>query len=244
MITRKDAANFFTDGYEKFLPHVSVDCVIFGFHHAELKLLLLKWKQADIWMLPGGYIGRRESLDAAAHRVLRDRTGLKNVFLHQFHAFGGTQRKEATSIRKLFATLGLPVDDDAWPLGRVISIGYYALVDFSKVRPQPDYLSEACAWHALDDRPALAFDHDHIVTKALETLRSSLDSPSLGATLLPERFTMPELQRLHEAILGRPLDRRNFQKKMLERGVVERLAERRTGGAHRSPYLYRFTTQR
>jgi 8-oxo-dGTP diphosphatase len=242
MTTRKDVANFFTSGYEKYLPHVSVDCVIFGFHHAELRVLLLKWRRANIWMLPGGYIGRRESLDAAAHRVLRERTGLKNVFLHQFHAFGGTRRKEA-SIRKLFAMLDLPVAANAWPLGRVISIGYYALVDFSKVRPQADDLSDICAWRAIDDRPALAFDHDTIVAKALETLRASLDSPTLGSTLLPERFTMPELQRLHEAILGRPLDRRNFQKKMLERGVVERLAERRTGGAHRSPYLYRFTTQ-
>jgi 8-oxo-dGTP diphosphatase len=238
MITRKDAASFFTRGYAKFLPHVSVDCVIFGFHHAELKLLLLKWKQAKVWTLPGGYVGRRESLEAAAHRVLRERTGLTDVFLHQFHAFGGTRRKEA-SIRKLFETLDLPVARGAWPLGRVISIGYYALVDFSKVKPQADYLSDTCAWHAIDERPALAFDHDAIVAKALETLRASLDAPSLGATLLPERFTMPELQRLHEAILGRPLDRRNFQKKMLDRGVVVRLAERRTSiGSRRrfSPY--------
>jgi ADP-ribose pyrophosphatase YjhB (NUDIX family) len=242
MITRKDAASFFTRGYEKYLPHVSVDCVIFGFHRAELKLLLLKWKGADIWTLPGGYVGRRESLDSAAHRVLRDRTGLENVFLHQFHAFGGTRRKEA-SLRKLFGLLDLPAPAaTSWPVDRVVSIGYFALVDFSRVRPQADYLSDTCAWHAIDDRPGLAFDHDEIASKALETLRSSLDSAALGATLLPERFTMPELQRLHEAILGRPLDRRNFQKKMLDRGVVERLPERRTGGAHRSPSLYRFTT--
>ncbi len=239
MITRTDAETFFERGYKKYLPHLSVDCVVFGFHDAELRLLLLKWKHADTWLLPGGYVGRRESLDAAAHRVLRDRTGLQSVYLQQFHAFGGIHRKEA-SLRQLFASLGLTAPPNAWPLGRVVSIGYYALVDFTKVRPKPDYLAETCAWHPVDAHPRLGFDHDLIVSSALATLRSSLDTGTPGATLLPERFTMPELQRLHEAILGKSLDRRNFQKRMLERGTVQRLPERRIGGAHRAPYLYRF----
>jgi hypothetical protein len=243
MITRTDVETFFERGYKKYVPHLSVDCVVFGFHDAELRLLLLKWKHAATWLLPGGYVGRRESLDAAAHRILRDRTGLRSVYLQQFHAFGGTNRKEA-SLRKLFASLGLTAPRDAWPLGRVVSIGYYALVDFTKVKPKPDYLAETCAWHPVDAHPRLAFDHDLIVSSALQTLRSSLDTGTPGATLLPDRFTMPELQRLHEAILGKSLDRRNFQKRMLERGTVERLSERRTGGAHRAPFLYRFAKRK
>jgi hypothetical protein len=127
---------------------------------------------------------------------------------------------------------------------RVVSIGYYALVDFRKVRPKVDDISDACTWHPIGDRPRLAFDHDKIVNLALKALQASLHSPTAGATLLPERFTMSELQHLHEAILGRPLDRRNFQKRMLERGGLDRLPERRTGSAHRAPYLYRFAGRR
>jgi 8-oxo-dGTP diphosphatase len=239
MISKKEAESFFPRGLARHLPHLSVDCVVFGFHDGELKLLLLKWRNSKTWALPGGYVRSRESLDAAARRVLQSRTGLRRVYLQQFHAFGGLNRKEAT-LRRLFAKLNLATPADAWLFGRVVSIGYYALVDFSEVKPEVDYLSDTCTWHLVDHRPRLAFDHDAIVAKALEALRSSLDSATIGATLLPERFTMPELQRVHEAILGRQLDRRNFQKKMIERSLVERLPDRRPGGAHRAPFLYRF----
>ncbi len=243
MISRRFVRTFFTRQMPRFLAHLSVDCVIFGFHDADLKLLLTKWKGLNVWALPGGYVGRRESLDAAAKRVLRDRTGLRRVHLRQFHAFGALNRKEIDS-RRLYAKLGVEAPRDAWPFHRVVSIGYYALVDFWKVKPRADYLSDTCTWYPVGRRPPLAFDHNRIVERALEVLRSTLDSPTAGATLLPERFTMPELQRLHEAILGRPLDRRNFQKRMLERAAVERLPERRTGGAHRAPFLYRFRGER
>ena len=239
MISRRDAATFFTRGVHRYLPHLSVDCAVFGFHGAELRLLLLKWKGMPVWALPGGYVGRRESLDDAARRVLSERTALRRVYLEQFHTFGRTDRHEA-DMRKLFTRLGVKTPPGAWPVGRVVSVGYYALVDFSKVRPRADYLSDDCSWHPVDALPHLAFDHGAIVDKALATLRASLESGAPGATLLPPRFTMPELQRLHETILGRRLDRRNFQKKMLDRAIVERLPDRRTGGAHRSPFLYRF----
>ena len=167
-------------------------------------------------MLPGGYVGRRESLDHAARRVLRDRTGLGQVYLRQFHAFGGLRRREK-SVGRLFARVGVAVPRDAWPLGRVVSIGYYALVDHAKVRPRTDHLSDTCGWHLVHRRPKLEFDHDDVVAEALRALRASLDSAATAASLLPARFTMPELQRLHEAILDRRLDRRNFHKRMLER---------------------------
>jgi ADP-ribose pyrophosphatase YjhB (NUDIX family) len=231
---------FFTRELQRYIPHLSVDCVVFGFHAGELKLLLLKWRNAEVWALPGGYIGRREALDEAASRVLRDRTGLREVHLRQFHAFGGLNRREGASYRSFLSRFDVAVPRDAWPLKRVVSIGYYALVDFARVRPRADELSDACVWFPVDDRPPLAFDHDDVVQRALVALRESLEAPQAGANLLPDRFTMPELQRLHEAILGRPLDRRNFQKRMLERGELERLPERRTGSPHRAPYLYCF----
>ena len=225
----------------QFVPHLSIDCVVFGFHGAGLKLLLLKWKGAATWTLPGGFVGLRQSMDGAAHQVLQARTGLRRVHLRQFHAFGDLGRKEATG-RRLFSKNPLNAPRrNLWLFQRVVSIGYYALVDSRKVRPTADAWTDSCAWHPVDSHPPVAYDHDRIVQGALEALRAALDLPGAGASLLPERFTMPELQCLHEAILGRRLDRRNFQKRMLERGGIERLQERRTGGAHRAPYLYRFT---
>jgi 8-oxo-dGTP diphosphatase len=227
----------------QFMPHLSVDLVVFGFHGANLKLLLLKWNGRNTWALPGGYVGHRQSLDNAAQEVLRQRTGIRRLHLRQFHAFGGLHRNEACA-RDVCATIFTDVRRDQWVFQRVVSVGYYALVDFQEVRPTADPYSDSCAWYPLGDHPPLAFDHGRVVAKALEALRVGLDVPGAGASLLPERFTMPELQRLHEAVLGRRLDRRNFQKRMLDRGGVERLNERRKGGAHRAPYLYRFSTHR
>jgi 8-oxo-dGTP diphosphatase len=224
----------------QFIPHLAIDCVVFGFHGSGLKLLLLKWKGANVWTLPGGFVGWRQSIDAAARQVLRSRTGLRRVHLRQFEAFGGLGRREATGRR--FFTMNLPnVPRELWLFERVVSLGYYALVDYQKARPTADDWTDSCAWYPVDAHPRLAYDHDRIVARAREALRVALQAPGAGSSLLPERFTMPELQRLHEAILGRRLDRRNFQKRMLERGGLERLAERRRGGAHRAPYLYRFT---
>jgi len=225
---------------EQFVPHLSVDCVVFGFHGADLKLLLLKWKGQNVWALPGGYVGHRQSLDRAAQETIQQRTGIHRLHLRQFHAFGEIGRNELCALgacKRIFTG----VRRDQWLFRRVVSIGYYALVDFQEVRPTPDPHSDSCAWYPLDEHPPLAFDHDRIVARALDALRAALEVPGAGASLLPERFTMPELQRLHEAVLGRPLDRRNFQKRMLDRGGIQRLNERRQGGAHRAPFLYRFT---
>lgn len=239
MLSHENAVAFFEGGLRDYLPHLSVDCVIFGFRDGELKILLLKWKHTEAWSLPGGFVRRDESVDGAAHRVLHERTGLDRLYLEQFHTFGGTARGES-ALRGVLRHQGLPLPEDAWFLERVVSIGYYALVDFSETVPTPDYFSDACAWWDLRERPVLLFDHDQMVEEALRTLRRGLAYRPVGSNLLPERFTMPELQRLYETLLGRPLDRRNFQKKILSLGIIERLDERRRGGAHRSPYLYRF----
>jgi 8-oxo-dGTP diphosphatase len=231
-------ADYLTRIDPAILPHLSVDCTVFGFEAGALKILLLRWKHLDGWSLPGGHVRRDESLDCAAQRVLRERTGLDRIYLQQFHAFGGTDRGESV-LRELASAMGAPMPADHWMAERVVSIGYLALVNFAEATPTPDELSVECQWRDVRDIPPLLFDHADIVAAALRTLRAQAGYLPLGLNLLPEKFTMPELQRLHEAVLGVPLDRRNFQKRMLDLGFVERLPERKTGGAHRAPYLYR-----
>ncbi len=214
-------------GDQLYLPHLSVDCVIFGFHDNQLKVLLLKWKGGQ-WCLPGGFIRHEESVDDAAQRILQERTGLTDIYLQQFYVFGNPKREKDKK------------KSPYWIGKRFISIGYYALVEFSKVEPQPDVFSEACEWFDIDEVPALIYDHHDIMLKALEALRLDLNDHPVGLNLLPKKFTMPELQRLYETILGEAIDRRNFQKYMLSLDILVRLEERKTGGAHKAPYLYQF----
>lgn len=238
---------FFAGEDRTFIPQLSVDCVILGFHAGELRVLLVRWAGADAWSLPGGYIKKDEPLDLAAERVLRERTGLERIYLQQFHTFGGTDRREHT-LRSVCHAVGVDVSPDHWVLGRVVSVAYVALVDFARATPTRDAISEECRWWHLNDRPPLLFDHDVIVDRALSTVRDRLsaaqpDAATMAASLLPERFTMPELQRLYEAVLGRRFDRRNFQKMILERGLVVRSPARELGVRHRARYLYEFAAQ-
>jgi 8-oxo-dGTP diphosphatase len=231
---QKKLKEFLLNGNKTFLPHISVDCVIFGFHDDQLKVLLLKWKESGTWCLPGGFIKRSESLDDSAKRTLKERTGLENIFLRQFSAFGDPHRERGKRPFKIMSSV------KTWLMERFITVGYWALVEYSKVTPQPDWLSEECRWWKVQEIPKLMYDHNSIVTSALEALRYSLNDHPVGYNLLPEKFTMPELQRLYETILNTSLDRRNFQKKMLALDIFEKLAERKTGGAHKAPFLYRF----
>jgi 8-oxo-dGTP diphosphatase len=214
-------------GDQKYLPHLSVDCVIFGFHDNSLRVLLLKWKDGP-WCLPGGFVKHNESLDQSAVRVLKERTGLDDIYLKQFYAFGDPNREKGKK------------PSEFWIGKRFISIGYYALVDYSEVNPQPDIFSSDCQWCDVAKLAALIYDHKEIVKKALDALRLELNDHPVGYNLLPEKFTMPELQKLYETILGETLDRRNFQKRMLSLDILVRLKERKTGGAHKAPFLYRF----
>ncbi|WP_254448429.1 NUDIX hydrolase [Spirosoma rhododendri] len=218
-----------------YIRALSIDGVIFGFHENELKVLLLRWKGTDEWSLPGGFIRMQESVDVAAQRVVQERTGLTQLYLRQFHVFGDVNRYDQVDV---WRRAGLSFDErDMWP--RAISIGYYALVEYSKVEPTPDHLTEACAWWSLDTLPNLLFDHNQIIEVALQSLRKELNEQPIGH-LLPEAFSIPELQRLHETILGHALDARNFYKKTIASGDLERLPERRRGTPHKAPFLYRF----
>lgn len=230
--------DFIEHGHETYLRHISADCVIFGFHENELRVLLLKWKGNGPWCLPGGFVRKEDSLEESAIRIVKQRTGLDNIFLRQFHVFSDPARERSKE--------NLPfINYEGWLKDRFITVGFYALVEFSKVSPEPDMFSSECTWLDVHSVPKDMFlDHNDIFEKALQTLRQSLNDHPIGYELLPTKFTMPELQRLYETILDRSLDRRNFQKKMLSLGILERLKERKMGGAHKAPYLYKFNKTR
>ncbi len=221
---------------ELYLPQLSIDCVIFGFHDDQLKVLLLQWKDSNRWCLPGGFIFKDEHIQDSAERILKDRTGLGDIYLKQFYAFGDPNR--ALGKHAFKATPATKISD--WLMKRFVTIGYWSLVEFSKVVPVPDEFSKECSWCDIDKVPSLILDHNQILEKALQSLRLDVNDYPVGKDLLPEKFTMPELQRLYETILGKTLDRRNFQKKVLALDILERLKERKQGGAHKAPFLYRF----
>ena len=238
----EEAAIFLSDG-NHLLPQLSIDCVVFGFHEAQLKVLLLKFKNSEYWALPGGFIEQEEDLDAAAQRILQERTGVKNIYLEQFHVFGKVGRSFPEMHKNLMKASGLEIPDAHWIFKRFVTVGYFALVDFSEVVAAPDLFSEYCDWFDIKAIPELIFDHNEIVQKGLETLQRSLDEKLVGFKLLPETFTMGELQALYETILDRPLLRTNFQRKMLSLHILERVEKRYSGGAHKAPFLYRFLNE-
>lgn len=226
-------------GEHKYVEHLSIDCVIFGFHENELKILLLKPRYATHWALPGGFIAKQEDIDDAAERILTERTGLHKIYLQQFHTFGSPERSTKKINVHFLKNVGIKTDK-SWMFERFVTIGYYALVDFTKVQPLVDIFSEACEWFNIHNIPGMILDHREIVKNALSHLQLQLNYFPIGYNLLPLKFTMPELQKLYETILDRQLDRRNFQRKMLASGILKRLNETKKGVAHKAPYYYNF----
>ena len=242
MNSKKEITHFLETGHKEYLHHLSIDCVIFGYHEHQLKVLLLKWKSSENWSLPGGFIRLNETLHDAAERILKERTGLDKIFLQQFHTFGDPYRSERSDkdIAHLSDIANTKIPKEHWLLKRTVTIGYYALTEYSKVNPKPDYFSDECSWHDISSIPLLIFDHNEIVVEALKALRMQIYHQPIGYNLLTEKFTLPEIHDLYETILGKKLDRRNFAKKLMSLGIITKLTERKSIGAHRSPFFYKF----
>jgi 8-oxo-dGTP diphosphatase len=225
---------------DKYQPGLSIDCVIFGFHDNQLKVLLIKTEYSESWSLPGGFISVNEDIDTAAVSVLRGRTGLEGIFLRQFATFGAVNRNKNHFSEKTLTHFGIPLEDQKWYTSRFVTIGYYALVNFIEAIPQPNNFTETVEWIDHNEVPELILDHKEILDKALETVRIELNLMPVGYNLLPEKFTIPELQKLYETILGRTLDRRNFLRKITSIGILTKLDEKKSNVAHKAPNLYSF----
>jgi len=235
----KEVTELFKNGHGKYLRSISIDCIIFGFHQNELKVLLLHAKYAGLWALPGGFVLKEEHMDAAAERILKQRTGLNNIYLQQFHVFSKPERSTKEINKQFLKNIDLEIEE-SWMFDRFVTVGYSALVDFSKVKPIADVFSSDCKWFNIDALPELLLDHSEILNRALQNLQMNLNYHPIGYNLLPEKFTMPELQILYETILNKKLDRRNFQRKIVGTNILVKLDETKKGVAHKAPNYYKF----
>jgi ADP-ribose pyrophosphatase YjhB (NUDIX family) len=232
-----------SESFEKiYLPNLSIDCVVFGYHEKQLKILCTRIGGMSGWLLPGGFIKKAEDMDAAASRILEERTGVKDLYLNQFRAFGKPDRswrnrEELAELKKLTDT-GLR--QLKWITDRFVSIGYYALTEYSQVMPKPGFLESECHWFDIYNLPPLLLDHEEIFREAFKTLQLRLHHEPIGLNLLTGKFTLPELQALYETILEKKLDQRNFTKKLVYLDLIRKLDEKKYIGGHRSPTLYKF----
>lgn len=222
------------------LPHIAYDSVVFGFSKGKLKILLMEYHATGWFALPGGFVRRDENLDNAVLRGLRERTGIADIYLEQFQTFGSLSRYKPKVMKTILEANGFTVPPDYWLLDRFVTVAYYALMDYEKVTLNPDSLSDSMAWYDVNTLPTLILDHQDIVEKALQTLRFNLDRKLIGGNLLPEKFTMNELQAVYEAILGEKLRRTSFQRKMLSLKILQRHEKRFSGKNHKAPFLYSF----
>jgi len=238
---REITRQFLETAPDIYMPGLSVDTVIFGFHNDKLKVLLSHVGDASYFGLPGGFVRKDEDLDDAALRILQERTGFENIYLEQFYTSGKKDRSNEKMMKELIEKVigkGPGID---WFRQRFVSVCYYALIDDTKVKPSTEILFGEFKWFDITRIPKLIFDHNLIIKKALVTLRSDLDKKLVGSNLMGETFTMNELQKLYEAVYQEKLVRTNFQRKILSLGVLERLEKHYNGKAHKAPYLYRFS---
>ncbi len=207
-------------------PSLTVDCVVFGIRDSRLQLLLIQRAQPPFrgsWALPGGFVDMHETTDEAARRELEEETGLTDIFLEQLYTFSGVDRD---------------------PRERVVSVAYFALVRADAHAPAAASDAAAASWFDVGDLPELAFDHHDIISVALQRLRGKIQYQPLGFELLPEQFTLRELQGLYEIVLGKELDKRNFRRKLQSMGVLEETDDFEQGVPRRPARLYRFNRQR
>lgn len=205
--------------------HFTIDCVIYSFNEGKLQLLLTErnvYPYKDWWALPGFFVQKDEEMEDAVKRILYEHTGLKDIFMEQLGAFAGVKRH---------------------PEGRILTVAFSTIVKYegvkSKIKPVTSYMRQA-KWFAIDQLPELAFDHAQIVQQSLQNLKYTINYSTAVYELLPEKFTLTQLQQVYEAILSKKLDKRNFRKKIANAGFLKELSEVQKGVSYRAARLYKF----
>ena len=204
---------------------VAIDSIIFGFDGEELKLLLVKRgieNERNTWSLMGGWVLPSESLEQASSRILYELTSLKDIYLEQLYTFGAPERD---------------------PVERTVSVAYFALINVDDYENTISKNFEA-QWFSMQELPTLLFDHGQMVQKAIEYLRYKASQHPIGFELLPEKFTIPQLQKLYEAIFGTELDKRNFSRKLMSTNLLVKLTEKQKGYSKKGAFFYKIDEEK
>ena len=223
-------------------PNNSVDCVIFGFDFEQIKVLLIDRGQnlgnsKNQRALPGNLIYEDEDLDQAAYRVLEELTGINDIYLEQVGAFGNPNRVNKESDREWLKS----IRDE--PNARVITAAYYSLVKIDDFVPKAHSFAKKAEWIPLTEIEELAFDHFEILQVAKEKLKQKIKIQPIGFNLLPEKFTLSQLHKLYECIFEKPLDKRNFRRKIQKLNILTNLKEKQRGVPHKPSQLYKFNEE-
>ena len=208
--------------YEHPRAALAVDCVVFGLDESDLKVMLIRRDLPPfegVWALPGGFVRMEETTEEAARRELKEETGLDRVFLEQLYTFSDLNRD---------------------PRERVVTVAYYALVRLCDFEVHAATDAKDAAWFHMSETPRLPFDHNLILDTAYNRLKAKVRYQPIGFELLPKKFTLTQLQKMYETVLGRTIDKRNFRKKLLSMGFLVETGEMQSGVAHRAAQLYRF----
>lgn len=245
MRKRESLSDKLSRAVEIFVPYISVDCLVLGFDSGKIKALLCKLKEGKEWILIGGFVKRVERPDDSVYRIIKEKTGLDKVgYLKQFHFFNKEcnpgDDENIMTLNRLDVEI---TPQNMANLQRFVGLSYYFLVKYPDVVVScQDF--ETMEWFDINDLPAMHTNHINLLKKAILDIRKQIGFIPFGYELLPEKFTMPELRGIYEAILGRELDRRNFQRKMLSIGYIKPLDETRKIGAHKSPNVYTFVKEK
>lgn len=224
-------------------PNVSADCVIFGFDFEKLKVLIIRRStdatgKSTRMALPGDLIYDTEDLDQAASRILKELTGLTNIYMEQVAAFGNPNRIKTPQDQKWLKSIR------AQPNARVITVGYYSLVKMEDCTLQASSFAKSVEWIAVDEIKELAFDHMEILQAALKKLKEKIRVQPIGFNLLPEKFTLGQLHKLYEAILDKQIDKRNFRRKIVKLDILTNLEEKQKGVAHKPSKFVKFNERK
>lgn len=205
---------------------LTVDAVVFGYEDGKVSVLLIKRKFAPFrgkWALPGGFVQAEESLEEAVERELFEETGVKVDYLEQLYTFGNTKRD---------------------PRGRVVSIAYFVLIKPNAYRINASTDAEVAQWFDINEIPPLSFDHEDILERAITRLQGKITYEPIGFELLDKKFPFSDLEKLYSTLLGRPVDRRNFRKKIISLNVLDELDEKVSKGSGRPANLFQFNKKR
>jgi len=207
---------------KEVVKNISIDCVIFGFEQSVFEILLIKRARKPnkgSWALPGGFVKKGELIEDATKRILEVTTGVSNIYLEEVAVFDQVDR---------------------FPLWRVFTIGFFALISPEHYKLTTGIDTTEVKWFKVSELPELPFDHQHIIDVALTKLRTRVKYKPIGFELLPQKFTLPQLQSLYEVIIDKKLDKRNFRKKIMKMDLLRKLNEKDSNNKRRAAYLYKF----